>query len=108
MRYLAMFFTLIAFTATAQFTTSNLKNTDPLSKISKVEFDSTTKILTVFDNKDNWNFEPISTNRIKDGFEITARSKTEKIYYILRLKGESIVYFVAYDDKRMNLGFGFK
>ena len=108
MKNLVIILVLFSFNVKAQFTTApTLQNNNPLSQIKQVKFDSTSKILTVFDNKDSWNFLPLKTNKVKEGFAITAKSRTETIYFILGLRGEYIVYIAAYDEKQLNPIWGF-
>ena len=99
----------VAFQAKAQFTTlPSLKNTDPLSKISKVQFDSVSKVVTIFTKSDSWDFVPITAYPTKSGYEVTAKSGCEKLYFVFRLKGRDINFLAAYDAESLEKVWSFE
>lgn len=92
----------IAFQSKAQIsTTPKMRNTDPLSKIQKVSFDTLTSIITVFDGKDSWDFKPMKSTRMKEGYEVKAQSGFETFFFMLKYSDKAINYIAAYSDKSM-------
>ena len=106
---LIFFLLFAAFQSKAQFTTlPTLKNTDPLSKISKVQFDSVSKVVTIFTKSDSWDFVPITAYPTKSGYEVTAKSGCEKLYFVFRLKGRDINFLAAYDAESLEKVWSFE
>ena len=99
----------VAFQLKAQFTTlPTLRNTDPLSKITKVQFDSVSKVVTIYTKSDSWDFAPITAYPTRMGYEITAKSGCERLYFVIRLKGRDIVFLTAYDAKSLEKVWSFE
>lgn len=99
----------VAFKSKAQFTTlPTLKNTDPLGKITKVQFDSVSKVVTIFTKSDSWDFAPITAYPTRTGYEVTAKSGCERLYFVIRLKGRDIVFLAAYDAKTLEKVWSFE
>ena len=104
---IALAFSVVA--SAQQFSTpATAKNTDPLSKISKVQFDSLTKVITVFDGQDSWDFKPVTAYPMKSGYEVTGKSGFEKLYFVLRYSGKEISQITAYDAKSYKQAWAMK